>query len=36
MLLGLLNAPVQKLAGTLNEVPTSFVRILSAVGSSKS
>jgi large subunit ribosomal protein L10 len=36
MLLGLLNAPVQKLAGTLNEVPTSFVRTLSAVGSSKS
>jgi ribosomal protein L10 len=36
MLLGLLNAPVQKLAGTLNEVPTSFVRTLSAVSSSKS
>jgi large subunit ribosomal protein L10 len=36
MLLGLLNAPVQKLAGTLNEVPTSFVRTLNAVSSSKS
>ena len=36
MMLGLLNAPVQKLAGTLNEVPSSFVRALSAYGESKS
>ena len=36
MMLGLLNAPVQKLASTLNEVPSSFVRALAAFGESKS
>ena len=36
MLLGLLNAPVQKLVSTLNEVPSSFVRALAAFGETKS
>ena len=36
MLLGLLNAPVQKLVSTINEVPSSFVRALAAFGETKS
>ena len=36
MMLGLLNAPIQKLAGTLNEVPSGFVRALAAYSESKS
>ena len=36
MILGLLNAPLQKLASTLNEVPSSFVRALAAFSESKS
>ena len=36
MLLGLLQAPLTKLAGTLNEVPSQFVRTLNAVSQSKS
>ena len=37
MLLGLLNAPVQKLVSLhLNEVPSGFVRALAAFGETKS
>ena len=36
MLLGLLNAPVQKLVSTINEVPSGFVRALAAFGETKS
>lgn len=34
-LMATMNAPVQKLVSTLNEVPTKFVRVLSAVADAK-
>ena len=34
-LMGTMNAPVQKLVSTMNEVPTKFVRALSAVAEAK-
>ena len=36
MLLGLMQAPLNKLAGTLNEVPSQLVRTIDAVGQTKS
>jgi large subunit ribosomal protein L10 len=36
MLLGLMQAPLNNLAGTLNEVPSQLVRTIDAVGQTKS
>ena len=36
MLLGLIQAPLNKLAGTLNEVPSQLVRTVNAVSQTKS
>ena len=36
MLLGLMQAPLNKLAGTLNEVPSQLVRTINAVSHTKS
>jgi large subunit ribosomal protein L10 len=35
MLMSVMNAPVEKLARTLNEVPTKLVRVIAAVRDTK-